>query len=176
MLILHHARQSLCTRKVHRHVLSSSFAFACIRSILTLLLICPITYKRNIWASTDTCIFCITISEGHAQLHYFACELCYCLSYDVNPSPMQFVLLQGTSARILETRKTAPGLRLPDKWAVLIGGGSNHRIGLFDMVMIKDNHVTSAGGIVPAIQHAQVRYPVLAWLISLSNAPAFLCV
>lgn len=89
---------------------------------------------------------------------------------------MQFVLLQGTSARILETRKTAPGLRLPDKWAVLIGGGSNHRIGLFDMVMIKDNHVTSAGGIVPAIQHAQVRYPVLAWLISLSNAPAFLCV
>ena len=63
---------------------------------------------------------------------------------------------QGTSARILETRKTAPGLRLPDKWAVLIGGGKNHRIGLFDMVMIKDNHVTSAGGVVPAIQHAQV--------------------
>ncbi|KAA6425578.1 MAG: Nicotinate-nucleotide pyrophosphorylase [carboxylating] [Trebouxia sp. A1-2] len=62
---------------------------------------------------------------------------------------------QGTSARILETRKTAPGLRLPDKWAVLIGGGKNHRIGLFDMVMIKDNHVTSAGGVVPAIQHAQ---------------------
>ena len=65
-------------------------------------------------------------------------------------------MLQGTSARILETRKTAPGLRLPDKWAVLIGGGSNHRIGLFDMVMIKDNHVTSAGGVVPAIQNAQV--------------------
>ncbi|KAL3135671.1 hypothetical protein ABBQ38_006145 [Trebouxia sp. C0009 RCD-2024] len=63
--------------------------------------------------------------------------------------------IQGTSARILETRKTAPGLRLPDKWAVLIGGGTNHRIGLFDMVMIKDNHVTSAGGVVPAIQHAQ---------------------
>lgn len=63
--------------------------------------------------------------------------------------------MQGTSARILETRKTAPGLRLPDKWAVLIGGGKNHRIGLFDMVMIKDNHVTSAGGVVPAIQHAQ---------------------
>lgn len=63
--------------------------------------------------------------------------------------------VQGTSARILDTRKTVPGLRLPDKWAVLIGGGKNHRVGLFDMVMIKDNHVTSAGGIVPAIKHAQ---------------------
>ncbi|CAN8266960.1 unnamed protein product [Cochlearia groenlandica] len=55
-------------------------------------------------------------------------------------------------ARILETRKTAPGLRLVDKWAVLIGGGKNHRMGLFDMVMIKDNHISAAGGIVNAIK------------------------
>ncbi|XP_010502110.1 PREDICTED: nicotinate-nucleotide pyrophosphorylase [carboxylating], chloroplastic [Camelina sativa] len=55
-------------------------------------------------------------------------------------------------ARILETRKTAPGLRLVDKWAVLIGGGRNHRMGLFDMVMIKDNHISAAGGIVNAIK------------------------
>ena len=48
---------------------------------------------------------------------------------------------------LLETRKTAPGLRLLDKWAVLAGGGANHRMGLFDMVMIKDNHVAAAGGI-----------------------------
>ncbi|KAI5018114.1 hypothetical protein ZWY2020_043002 [Hordeum vulgare] len=48
-------------------------------------------------------------------------------------------------ACILETRKTAPGLRLVDKWAVLIGGGKNHRLGLFDMVIIKDNHVFVAG-------------------------------
>lgn len=48
---------------------------------------------------------------------------------------------------ILETRKTAPGLRLFDKWAVLAGGGSNHRMGLYDMMMIKDNHVAAAGGI-----------------------------
>ena len=79
-----------------------------------------------------------------------------CSLRSLKPSSLHPVLLQGTSARILETRKTAPGLRLPDKWAVLIGGGTNHRIGLFDMVMIKDNHVTSAGGVVPAIQHAQV--------------------
>ncbi|KAG7031460.1 Nicotinate-nucleotide pyrophosphorylase [carboxylating], chloroplastic [Cucurbita argyrosperma subsp. argyrosperma] len=55
-------------------------------------------------------------------------------------------------ARILETRKTAPGLRLVDKWAVLIGGGQNHRMGLFDMVLIKDNHISAAGGISNAIK------------------------
>ncbi|XP_044487897.1 nicotinate-nucleotide pyrophosphorylase [carboxylating], chloroplastic isoform X1 [Mangifera indica] len=55
-------------------------------------------------------------------------------------------------AYILETRKTAPGLRLVDKWAVLIGGGRNHRMGLFDMVMIKDNHISAAGGIKNAIR------------------------
>ncbi|KAK0587008.1 hypothetical protein LWI29_016043 [Acer saccharum] len=55
-------------------------------------------------------------------------------------------------ACILETRKTAPGLRLVDKWAVLIGGGQNHRMGLFDMVMIKDNHISAAGSITNAIK------------------------
>ncbi|KAK3043893.1 hypothetical protein RJ639_000592 [Escallonia herrerae] len=55
-------------------------------------------------------------------------------------------------AHILETRKTAPGLRLVDKWAVLIGGGRNHRMGLFDMVMIKDNHISVAGGITNALK------------------------
>eukprot|EP00891_Asterochloris_glomerata_P008802 jgi/Astpho2/8802/Aster-05445 len=64
-------------------------------------------------------------------------------------------LIQGTGAKVLETRKTVPCLRVPDKWAVLIGGGANHRMGLFDMVMIKDNHVTAAGGVAPAIQRAQ---------------------
>ncbi|PIA53138.1 hypothetical protein AQUCO_00900029v1 [Aquilegia coerulea] len=55
-------------------------------------------------------------------------------------------------ACILETRKTAPGLRLVDKWAVLIGGGHNHRMGLFDMVMIKDNHISVAGSVTDAIK------------------------
>ncbi|CAD5173746.1 nicotinate-nucleotide pyrophosphorylase [carboxylating], chloroplastic [Musa acuminata AAA Group] len=55
-------------------------------------------------------------------------------------------------ACILETRKTAPGLRLVDKWAVLIGGGKNHRLGLFDMVMIKDNHISIAGGVMNALK------------------------
>ncbi|KAI6677128.1 hypothetical protein NL676_037924 [Syzygium grande] len=59
-------------------------------------------------------------------------------------------------ARILETRKTAPVLRLVDKWAVLIGGGKNHRMGLFDMVMIKDNHISIAGGVTDAIRSVDV--------------------
>ncbi|KAF7827689.1 nicotinate-nucleotide pyrophosphorylase [carboxylating], chloroplastic isoform X1 [Senna tora] len=55
-------------------------------------------------------------------------------------------------AYMLETRKTAPGLRLLDKWAVLIGGGRNHRMGLFDMIMIKDNHISIAGGVTNALR------------------------
>jgi nicotinate-nucleotide pyrophosphorylase (carboxylating) len=55
--------------------------------------------------------------------------------------------VQGTSAIILDTRKTAPGLRLLDKWAVRLGGGQNHRFGLYDMVLIKENHIAAAGTI-----------------------------
>jgi nicotinate-nucleotide pyrophosphorylase (carboxylating) len=60
-------------------------------------------------------------------------------------------LIEGTSAKILDTRKTTPNFRLLEKWAVLIGGGHNHRIGLYDMVMLKDNHIDMAGGIEQAI-------------------------
>jgi nicotinate-nucleotide pyrophosphorylase (carboxylating) len=61
-------------------------------------------------------------------------------------------LLSGTKTKILDTRKTTPNFRLLEKWAVLIGGGHNHRIGLYDMVMLKDNHVDMAGGIKKAIE------------------------
>lgn len=60
-------------------------------------------------------------------------------------------LLEGTNTRVLDTRKTTPGLRYLEKLAVKIGGGTNHRFGLYDMVMLKDNHVDHAGGIVQAI-------------------------
>ena len=63
-------------------------------------------------------------------------------------------LLEGTNTRVLDTRKTTPGLRMLEKAAVKIGGGVNHRIGLFDMILLKDNHVDFAGGIVPAIENA----------------------
>jgi nicotinate-nucleotide pyrophosphorylase (carboxylating) len=61
-------------------------------------------------------------------------------------------LLVGTKARLLDTRKTTPNFRLCEKWAVLIGGGVNHRYGLFDMIILKDNHVDYAGGIAQALQ------------------------
>jgi nicotinate-nucleotide pyrophosphorylase (carboxylating) len=59
--------------------------------------------------------------------------------------------VKGSKAIILDTRKTAPGLRILDKLAVRLGGGENHRFGLYDMVLIKDNHIAAAGGITPAI-------------------------
>lgn len=63
-------------------------------------------------------------------------------------------LLEGTRTRILDTRKTTPGLRMLEKEAVLIGGGCNHRIGLYDMILLKDNHIDFAGGISQAIDRA----------------------
>lgn len=60
-------------------------------------------------------------------------------------------LLKGTSTKILDTRKTTPGIRAIEKWAVKIGGGENHRFALYDMIMIKDNHIDFAGGITAAI-------------------------
>ena len=63
----------------------------------------------------------------------------------------------GTGTRILDTRKTLPGLRLAQKYAVRVGGGHNHRIGLFDAVMLKENHVRAAGGIAAAIAQARAR-------------------
>ncbi len=64
-------------------------------------------------------------------------------------------LLHGTKTRILDTRKTTPGMRFFEKWAVRIGGGTNHRFGLYDMILIKDNHIDFAGGIANAIQRVQ---------------------
>jgi len=61
----------------------------------------------------------------------------------------------GTDVKILDTRKTLPGLRLAQKYAVLCGGGHNHRIGLFDAILIKENHITAAGSITEAIQQAR---------------------
>ena len=63
--------------------------------------------------------------------------------------------LEGTGAKVLDTRKTTPGMRMLEKEAVAIGGGTNHRIGLFDMILIKDNHVDFAGGIHQAVSAAK---------------------
>lgn len=71
----------------------------------------------------------------------------------------QFVeAVKGTSATILDTRKTVPGLRLLDKWAVRIGGAKNHRFGLYDMALIKENHIVAAGGISAAVDLLRKKY------------------
>ncbi len=63
-------------------------------------------------------------------------------------------LIEGTSAQLLDTRKTTPGIRFMEKWAVRIGGGQNHRFALYDMIMLKDNHIDYAGGVSQAINRA----------------------
>ena len=68
-------------------------------------------------------------------------------------------LVAGTNARIVDTRKTTPGLRALEKYAVRAGGGFNHRLGLYDAVLIKDNHIRAAGGITPAVQRAKSHVP-----------------
>ena len=69
--------------------------------------------------------------------------------------------VRGTRAVILDTRKTLPGLRLAQKYAVRCGGGTNHRIGLFDAILIKENHIAAAGGLAAAVHAARARHPDL---------------
>jgi nicotinate-nucleotide pyrophosphorylase (carboxylating) len=68
-------------------------------------------------------------------------------------------LLAGSKTRLLDTRKTLPGMRLAQKYAVSCGGGKNHRIGLYDAFLIKENHIAAAGGITPAVQAARQNFP-----------------
>jgi len=77
--------------------------------------------------------------------------------------------VSGTQARILDTRKTLPGLRVAQKYAVRAGGGSNHRLGLFDAVMLKENHIHAAGSIAAAAAQAKARYPLLPLIIEVES-------
>jgi nicotinate-nucleotide pyrophosphorylase (carboxylating) len=70
-------------------------------------------------------------------------------------------VIDGTKARLIDTRKTTPGLRMLEKHAVTCGGGLNHRLGLDNGVMIKDNHIAVCGGIAPAVKRARLRLPTL---------------
>ncbi len=70
----------------------------------------------------------------------------------------------GTRAAIVDTRKTLPGLRLAQKYAVKTGGGTNHRLGLYDAVLIKENHIAAAGGVAAALREAQKLAPRAAWI------------
>lgn len=70
-------------------------------------------------------------------------------------------MISGTKAQVLDTRKTLPGLRMLEKYAVRMGGGKNHRMGLYDLVLIKDNHIKAAGSITKAVDRARVKAPGL---------------
>ena len=77
--------------------------------------------------------------------------------------------LAGTRTRVLDTRKTIPGLRLAQKYAVRVGGGVNHRMGLFDAVMLKENHIRAAGSIAAAADAARARFPALPLIIEVET-------
>jgi nicotinate-nucleotide pyrophosphorylase (carboxylating) len=77
--------------------------------------------------------------------------------------------VRGTAARILDTRKTIPGLRQAQKYAVRVGGGVNHRIGLFDAVMLKENHVRASGSITAAIRAARAMHPSLPLIVEVES-------
>ena len=77
--------------------------------------------------------------------------------------------LAGSRTRLLDTRKTLPGLRYAQKYAVRCGGGQNHRIGLFDAVMLKENHIAAAGSIQAAMHAAQQRHPTLPLIVEVES-------
>ena len=77
--------------------------------------------------------------------------------------------VRGTGTRILDTRKTIPGLRASQKYAVRVGGGDNHRMGLYDMVMLKENHVHAAGSIAAAVAAARSRHPALPLVVEVES-------
>lgn len=72
--------------------------------------------------------------------------------------------VEGTRAKILDTRKTLPGLRVAQKYAVLSGGGTNHRMGLYDAILIKENHIAAAGGVAAAMKTALAAAPPGVWI------------
>ena len=77
--------------------------------------------------------------------------------------------VRGTGTAILDTRKTIPGLRIAQKYAVRCGGGMNHRIGLFDAVMLKENHVRAAGSLTAAIRSARTMHPTLPLIVEVET-------
>jgi len=78
-------------------------------------------------------------------------------------------ILAGTQTRVLDTRKTLPGLRLAQKYAVRCGGGENHRLGLYDAILIKENHIAAAGGIRKAVEAARKRSPRVPLEVEVEN-------
>ncbi|HCW07232.1 MAG TPA: carboxylating nicotinate-nucleotide diphosphorylase [Cytophagales bacterium] len=93
--------------------------------------------SRSILSAERLVLNCMQRMSGIATYTYRLCKI-----------------IEGTSTKLLDTRKTTPNFRLMEKWAVVIGGGKNHRFALYDMIMLKDNHIDVAGGITAAVKNA----------------------
>ncbi len=91
------------------------------------------------------------------------------LSATATTTARHVAAVAGTGARILDTRKTLPGLRLAQKYAVRCGGGDNHRVGLFDMVMLKENHIRAAGSLTAAVRAARTQQPDLPLVVEVED-------
>ncbi|MCY7353835.1 MAG: carboxylating nicotinate-nucleotide diphosphorylase, partial [Lysobacter sp.] len=111
--------------------------------------------------------------DGHARAlvsaERAALNFLQTLSGTATTTAAYVAAVQGTKARILDTRKTLPGLRLAQKYAVRAGGGENHRMGLYDAVMLKENHIRAAGSLTAAIASARGMHPQLPLIVEVET-------
>ena len=116
-------------------------------------------------------VVCTFVGRSRALLSGERCALNFLqtLSATATRTAEYVAVLAGTGTRVLDTRKTLPGLRLAQKYAVRVGGGVNHRIGLYDAVMLKENHIHAAGSIAAAAAQAKSKFPDLPLIIEVEN-------
>lgn len=100
----------------------------------------------------DVCFYVTGLSQSILKSERLVLNAMQRMSAIATKTNEYVKLLEGTNTKILDTRKTTPGIRALEKWAVKIGGGENHRFALYDMVMLKDNHIDFCGGITKAIE------------------------
>lgn len=120
---------------------------------------------------TGNDVLCSLHGAARALLSAERCALNFLqtLSATATVTAQYVAAVRGTRAVILDTRKTIPGLRVAQKYAVRCGGGSNHRIGLFDAILIKENHIAAAGSLAGAVRAARAAHPTLLLEVEVEN-------
>jgi len=116
-------------------------------------------------------VLCALHGRARALLGAERCALNFLqtLSATATVTAQYVAAVRGTRATILDTRKTLPGLRVAQKYAVRCGGGNNHRIGLFDAILIKENHIAAAGSLAGAVRAARAAHPTLLLEVEVEN-------
>lgn len=136
------------------------------------------TSVRTRWHARDgehvgkDAVLCVIEGPARAVLTGERCALNFLqtLSGTATATQRYVAAVEGTGCRILDTRKTVPGLRLAQKYAVRCGGGHNHRLGLHDMVLVKENHIVAAGSIAAAVDAARATHPGIPVEVEVENA------